>query len=162
MSYFGKYFLTGPDAQKAADWLCSHNVQQPEGTTVYTCLLNRAGRVEADLTFSVLKGDTGSTPANPAFEGTGFYITVIEDNRFRCNLIDNSHQMGLLSIQGPHSRELLQALTPADLSDTAFPFSTHRMIDFAGHPVRAIRLTFVGELGWELHVPNDGILDVYR
>lgn len=70
--------------------------------------------------------------------------------------------MGLLSVQGPQSRELLSALTSADLSDASFPFSTHQLIDFAGHPVRAMRLSFVGELGWELHVPYDGLLDVYR
>lgn len=68
----------------------------------------------------------------------------------------------MLSIQGPQSRELLQALTSADLSDAAFPFSTHKMIDFAGHPVRAMRISFVGELGWELHIPKDSVLDVYR
>ncbi|XP_022697260.1 sarcosine dehydrogenase, mitochondrial-like isoform X2 [Varroa jacobsoni] len=177
MTYFGKFLLTGPDAQKAADWLCSNDVHRKEGSTVYTCLLNKNGRVEADLTFSVLKGDIGATPVNPAFDGVGFYIVTgggpalqawthikqtIEDQQFQCHLFDYSDQIGILSIQGPQSRELLQALTSADLSDEAFPFSTHQMINFAGHPARAIRWTFVGELGWELHVPYDGMLDVYR
>ncbi|CAN7990380.1 unnamed protein product, partial [Ixodes pacificus] len=59
-------------------------------------------------------------------------------------------------------RELLQSLTDADLSDTAFPFSTHKVIQFAGHKVRALRLTFVGELGWELHIPSSSCVLVYR
>lgn len=76
MSYFGKFYLTGPDAQEAADWLCSNNVQKSEGATVYTCLLNKAAKVESDLTFSVMKGGTGSTAANPAFDGIGFYVAA--------------------------------------------------------------------------------------
>ena len=76
MSYFGKFYLHGPDAQKAADWICSNNVNRPEGSTVYTCMLNKDGGVEADLTFSVLRGGTGRTPADPAFSGPGFYIAA--------------------------------------------------------------------------------------
>lgn len=60
------------------------------------------------------------------------------------------------------SRELLQSLTSADLSNESFPFSTHKVINVAGHDCRAIRLTFVGELGWELHIPNDSCVPVYE
>lgn len=60
------------------------------------------------------------------------------------------------------SRELLQSLTSADLSNESFPFSTHKVINVAGHDCRAIRLTFVGELGWELHIPNDSCMPVYE
>lgn len=69
--------------------------------------------------------------------------------------------MGMLSIQGPKSRELLQSLTDSDLSDTSFPFSTNKVITFAGHKVRALRLTFVGEMGWELHIPSVSCVPVY-
>ena len=60
------------------------------------------------------------------------------------------------------SRELLQSLTSADLSNESFPFSTHKVINVAGHNCRAIRLTFVGELGWELHIPNDSCVPIYE
>ena len=61
-----------------------------------------------------------------------------------------------------YSRDILQALTDTDLSDDNFPFSTHQIITLAGHKLRALRLTFVGELGWELHVPNESAVPVYR
>ena len=60
------------------------------------------------------------------------------------------------------SRELLESLTGEDLSNAAFPFSTHKLVSVAGHAVRALRLTFVGELGWELHIPRESCVPVYR
>ncbi|KAF3848946.1 hypothetical protein F7725_015443 [Dissostichus mawsoni] len=70
--------------------------------------------------------------------------------------------MGMISIQGPKSREVLQEVLDADLSNEAFPFSTHKVVSAAGHQVRAMRLSFVGELGWELHIPKDSCLPVYH
>lgn len=61
-----------------------------------------------------------------------------------------------------HSRDVLQTLTSTDLSNDSFPFGTSQVIQVAGHTLRAIRLTFVGELGWELHIPRDSALDVYK
>ena len=68
----------------------------------------------------------------------------------------------MLSLQGPKSRQILQQLTSADLSDEAFPFSSWRSIEVAGHPVMALRVSFVGEMGWELHIPSDTCVPVYR
>jgi len=68
----------------------------------------------------------------------------------------------MLSIQGRNSRALLQEITGEDLSNEAFPFSTHKIVEIAGHKVRAIRLTFVGELGWELHIPAESCVPVYQ
>lgn len=73
-----------------------------------------------------------------------------------------SSQLILLAVLFIFSRELLQCLTSADLSNEAFPFSTHKIINVAGHDVRALRITFVGELGWELHIPNDSCVPVYK
>ena len=70
--------------------------------------------------------------------------------------------MGMLSLQGPKSRDILQPLTSADLSDEAFPFSSWRHLQVAGHPVMALRVSFVGEMGWELHIPAASCLPVYR
>lgn len=176
MSYFGKYYISGPDAQKAADWIFSANVARPAGTTVYTCMLNAKGGVEADLTVSVCEGGQGS-PCDPAFEGRGFYLAAggaaalqnlahvlkeIRTNGWRVSLLDHTDDMALLSVQGRHSRTILQQLTDADLGNEAFPFSSHQVITLAGHTLRALRLSFVGELGWELHVPRDSALAVYR
>ncbi|TRY74135.1 hypothetical protein DNTS_026682 [Danionella cerebrum] len=134
MSYFGKFYLIGSDAKKAADWLFTADVNKAPGSTVYTCMLNQRGGVESDLT----------------------------DQGFQCSLVDHTEDMGMISIQGPKSRELLQQVMDADLSNEAFPFSTHKIVDVAGHKVRAMRLSFVGEMGWELHIPKESCLPVYN
>ncbi|XP_041481408.1 sarcosine dehydrogenase, mitochondrial-like [Lytechinus variegatus] len=178
MSYFGQFYLTGPDAQATADWIFTNNLDKPVGSTVYTCMCNKAGGTEGDLTVSVIDSMPVSSPLGSDFDGRGFYVaagggvaehvkshmqTEIQDKRFNCQIVDVTNEMGVISIQGPKSRELLQALaTDVDFSNEAFPFSTHKIMTIAGHQVRAIRLTFVGELGWELHVPNDAAVDVYQ
>ncbi|MPC31556.1 Sarcosine dehydrogenase, mitochondrial [Portunus trituberculatus] len=161
MSYFGKYFLTGPDAQKAADWIFSANMARQPGATIYTCMLNAKGGVEADLTVSVCEGGSGSA-CDPAFEGRGFYLAAggaaalqnlahvtkeIRKNKWNVSLLDHTDDMSLLSVQGRHSRTLLQELTSEDLGNDSFPFSSHKVITVAGHTVRALRVSFVGELG---------------
>lgn len=177
MSYFGKFYLLGVDARKAADWLFSADVNRPPGSTVYTCMLNHRGGTESDLTVSRLAPGTQASALAPAFEGDGYYLavggavaqqnwshitTVLQDQKFRCQLMDSSEDLGLLSIQGPASHAVLQDVVDADLSNEAFPFSTHQLVKAAGHLVRAIRLSFVGELGWELHVPRESCIPVYR
>lgn len=177
MSYFGKFFLLGPDAAKAADWLFSADVRRPPGSTVYTCMLNARGGTESDLTVSCLAPGSEASPLAPAFEGHGYYLavggavaqhnwshitTVLQDQKLRCQLIDGSADLGLISIQGPASRAILQEVLDTDLSNEGFPFSTHKLVRAAGHLVRAVRLSFVGELGWELHVPKASCVPVYR
>lgn len=177
MSYFGKFYLSGPDSQKACDWIFTNDMTKPPGSTVYTCMLNKSGGIEADLTVSAIASGEGSV-CDPKFDDERcFYLaaggaaaqqnyshilSVIQDQNFRVTLTDESETMGLLSIQGPKSRDLLQSLTDTDLSDSAFPFSTHKAICFAGHKVRALRLSFVGEMGWELHIPYDSCIPVYK
>ncbi|KAG7498175.1 sarcosine dehydrogenase, mitochondrial [Solea senegalensis] len=177
MSYFGKFYLTGPDAKKAADWLFTADVNKKPGSTVYTCMLNKRGGAEADLTVSRLEPGASNLPLAPKSNGDTYYLaigggvaehnwnhirTVLQDQGFRCQLVDHSEDMGMISIQGPKSREVLQEVLDTDLSNDSFPFSTHKVVNAAGHQVRAMRLSFVGELGWELHIPKDSCLPVYR
>ncbi|XP_028343053.1 sarcosine dehydrogenase, mitochondrial, partial [Physeter macrocephalus] len=177
MSYFGKFYLVGLDARKAADWLFSADVSRPPGSTVYTCMLNHRGGTESDLTVSRLAPSPQTSPLAPAFEGDGYYLavggavaqhswshitTVLQDWKFRCQLVDSSEDLGLISIQGPASRAILQEVLDADLSNEAFPLFTHQLVRAAGHLVRAMRLSFVGELGWELHIPRSSCLPVYQ
>lgn len=177
MSYFGKFYLTGPDAKKAADWLFTADVNKKPGSTVYTCMLNKRGGAEADLTVSRLEPGSSSLPLAPESNGDAYYLaigggvaehnwnhikTALQDQGFRCQLTDHSEDMGMISIQGPKSREVLQEVLDTDLSNEAFPFSTHKVVNAAGHQVRAMRLSFVGELGWELHIPKDACLPVYN
>ncbi|XP_075870040.1 sarcosine dehydrogenase, mitochondrial [Nelusetta ayraudi] len=177
MSYFGKFYLTGPDAKKAADWLFTADVNKKPGSTVYTCMLNKRGGVEADLTVSRLEAGPAHLPLAPQSDGDAYYLaigggvaehnwnhirTVLQDQGFHCQLTDHSEDMGMISIQGPKSRLVLQEVLDADLSNAAFPFSSHKVVSAVGHQVRAMRLSFVGELGWELHIPKDACLPVYQ
>ncbi|XP_068608878.1 sarcosine dehydrogenase, mitochondrial-like [Brachionichthys hirsutus] len=177
MSLFGKFYLTGPDAKKAADWLFTADVNKKPGSTVYTCMLNKSGGVEADLTVSRLQPGAANLPLAPLPDGDVYYLatggavaehnwnhikTVCQDQGFRCQLMDHTEDMGVISIQGPKSRDVLQELLDTDLSNDAFPFFTHKVVNAAGHQVRAMRLSFVGELGWELHIPKDSCLPVYH
>ncbi|CAH2316799.1 sarcosine dehydrogenase, mitochondrial [Pelobates cultripes] len=177
MSYFGKFYLVGPDATKAANWLFTADIDKPPGSTVYTCMLNHRGGTESDLTVSRISPGTQSSPLAPAFDGDGYYLaiggavaehnwghisTVLQDKNFKCKLIDCSEDLGMISIQGPASRSVLEKVLDEDLGNDAFPFSTHKIVTAAGHKVRAIRLSFVGEMGWELHMPRDACIPVYR
>uniref|UniRef100_UPI00398ECD40 sarcosine dehydrogenase, mitochondrial isoform X1 n=2 Tax=Pristiophorus japonicus TaxID=55135 RepID=UPI00398ECD40 len=177
MSYFGKFYLLGPDAKKAADWLFSADVSTSIGKTVYTCMLNSRGGTESDLTVSRIETAPQGTALTPAFEGDGYYLAVgggvaqhnwshisseLQDQGLDCWLLDCSEELGMISVQGPHSRSVLQDVLNTDLSNEAFPFSTHQVVEAAGHTVRAMRLSFVGELGWELHVPSQSCVPVHQ
>ncbi|KAK5878786.1 hypothetical protein CesoFtcFv8_024163 [Champsocephalus esox] len=175
MSYFGKFYLTGPDAKKAADWLFTADVNKKSGSTVYTCMLNKGGGTEADLTVSRLEPGAANMPLAPQSNDSkqGHLLPLpISVSELLVYLFLPSHllcpplppcTLRLCSSLSPAAgREVLQEVLDADLSNEAFPFSTHKVVSAAGHQVRAMRLSFVGELGWELHIPKDSCLPVYH
>eukprot|EP00603_Paraphysomonas_imperforata_P002901 CAMPEP_0114428998 /NCGR_PEP_ID=MMETSP0103-20121206/9239_1 /TAXON_ID=37642 ORGANISM="Paraphysomonas imperforata, Strain PA2" /NCGR_SAMPLE_ID=MMETSP0103 /ASSEMBLY_ACC=CAM_ASM_000201 /LENGTH=887 /DNA_ID=CAMNT_0001598281 /DNA_START=162 /DNA_END=2825 /DNA_ORIENTATION=- len=164
-SYFGKYFLAGRDAQAAMDWICTNDMQKHVGSTVYTNMCNADGKVMCDLTVTKLAPDkfyiaTGGGSATHDWE---WLSHVIREKQFQCLLTDRTEEFGLLSVQGPLSQKLLQEIsrTPSDFALDQFPFSTSKYVVIAGHEVLAIRLTFVGEMGFELHIPVSACQDVY-
>ncbi|KAK3861533.1 hypothetical protein Pcinc_032521 [Petrolisthes cinctipes] len=177
LTSFGKFLMTGRDAEAAADWLFSADVTaKAPGATVYTCMLNSRAGVEADLTVSVCEAGEG-LPNAPQFEGRGFYLTtggptaeycrahvVCEARRrgWQVHVADLSEELAILSVQGPNSRAILRKLTSDSLDDASFPLYSHRVITVASHRLHAIRLSFVGELGWELHIPRASAVEVYR
>jgi glycine cleavage system T protein len=155
-SSFSKYEMTGPDALRALDWICANDVGKPVGRLTYTQLLNTRGGIEADLTVARLAEEKFYIVT-----GTGFRthdLGWIEDHLpegLDVVLKDVTEDYGTLSLMGPKARDVLAATTDADVSNGAFPFGHVREITIAGHIVRALRVTYVGELGWELHVPID-------
>ena len=161
-SSFAKYEMTGPDALKALDWICANDVGKPAGWLTYTQLLNSRGGIEADLTVARLAEETFYIVT-----GTGFRthdLGWIEDHipeGLDVTLRDVTEDFGTLSLMGPKTRDVLAAVTDADVSNAAFPFGHAREITIAGHPIRALRVTYVGELGWELHVPIAAIGTVF-
>ncbi|OQR92359.1 sarcosine dehydrogenase, mitochondrial [Achlya hypogyna] len=160
-SYFGKFILSGPDAPAAIEWICTNKMKGP-GTTVYTLMCNAAGGTECDLTVSQLDATTfyitaGGASATHDWAWISSHLAKFPNT----TLVDRTEDFGVLSVQGPKSRELLSQLTTADLSDAALPFSSHAEVTIGGHTVRVLRLTFVGELGYELHVPTAACEAVY-
>ncbi len=161
-SSFAKFLLVGPDAEDALSWICANDVRKPPGRVVYTQMLNGRGGIECDLTVARLAEDRFYIVT-----GTGFathdahWIRTHIPDGARCELVEVTGAVSVLSLMGPRSRELLQGLVREDLSNAAFPFAHCRRLHIAGAPVDALRITYVGELGYELHVPSEFALTVF-
>ena len=161
---FGKLLVTGRDAEAVLQRLCTADVAVPVGRAVYTGMLNERGGYEADVTVTRLAHDryllVTSSASVRARPGRGSSATPAADEHVA--VVDVSSAYAVFGVMGPRSRELLQRLTRADLSDAAFPFATSREIDLGYATVRATRITYVGELGWELYVPTEFAVGVYE
>jgi 4-methylaminobutanoate oxidase (formaldehyde-forming) len=152
-SSFAKYEVTGRDAERALDWVCAGDVTKPVGRLTYTQLLNSRGGIEADLTVARIAEDRFYIVTGTGFRthDLGWIVDHLPQGDVRIE--DVTEGWGTLSLMGPRARDVLEALTDADVSNAAFPFGHVREIDIAGAKTRALRVTYVGELGWELHVP---------
>ncbi|WP_119387981.1 GcvT family protein [Taklimakanibacter lacteus] len=161
-SSFAKYELKGKDAAEALSWICANDVARPSGRLTYTQLLNSRGGIECDLTVARLKEDHFYIVT-----GTGFRthdLAWIRDHirpGLDARLVDVTEEWGTLSVMGPNARQVIAAITRADMSNAAFPFGHVHEIEIAGHRLRALRVTYVGELGWELHMPIGATGDVF-
>jgi 4-methylaminobutanoate oxidase (formaldehyde-forming) len=161
-SSFAKFRLEGRDAVTVLNRVCANNVDVAAGRVVYTQWLNDRGGIEADLTVTRLSETAFMIVGGAETEVRDFYWLKrqIPDDA-HCVLTNMTSSMGVLSIMGPRARDLLQSLTPADMSHAGFPFATSRDIELGYAMVRASRITFVGELGWELYVPTEFMQHVY-
>jgi 4-methylaminobutanoate oxidase (formaldehyde-forming) len=136
--------------------LCGNDVDVPIGRAVYTGMFNERGGFESDLTLVRLGPDEYSLITGTAQTVRDFYwITRHIEEDEHAELVDVTSAYCVIGAMGPHSRDLLSRVTDADLSNDAFPFGTAKIIGVGCATVRAVRLTYVGELGWELHVPMD-------
>jgi glycine cleavage system aminomethyltransferase T len=153
-SSFAKFEMTGKGAAEALSWICANDVAKPAGRLTYTQLLNSRGGIECDLTVARLADDHFYIVTGTGFRTHDFaWISDHIKSGLDARLEDVTEAWGTLSVMGPRSRETITAVTTEDMSNTAFPFGHVREIAIAGHSVRALRVTYVGELGWVLHVP---------
>ena len=160
-SSFAKFTLKGPDAAKSLSWVAAGNTDRPIGTLTYTQLLNARGGIEADVTVARTALDefyitTGTGFATHDFDWINRNLTG------NCQLTDVTSAHAVLSLMGPEARTILARVCSDDLSNAAFPFATARRISVASCPVLALRVTYVGELGWELHMPVEVAVTVYE
>jgi 4-methylaminobutanoate oxidase (formaldehyde-forming) len=162
LTHMSKLLVQGRDAEKVLNRICANNVAVPGGRIVYTQWLNERGSIEADLTVTRLAEDV--------------YFLVLVDSIHRHvagwlekHIPSNAHVFvtdvtsgyNIINIHGPKSRQLISGLTTADMSNQAFPYLTMQEIDIGYALVKALRITYVGELGWELHVPTEFTLHVF-
>ena len=160
---FSKYLLTGPDAERALQWLCTADVAVPPGRTVYTGMLNAHGTYEADITVTRLSAEEFLLVSSSAStERDQDHITRRMPAGLHASLVDVTSQYAVYGVMGPRSRDLLGRLSRADLGDEPFPFGTSQLIDLGYATVRATRITYVGELGWELYVPAEFAVGAYE
>ncbi|WFR94410.1 GcvT family protein [Rhizobium tumorigenes] len=159
---FAKFVLKGRDAEAALTWIASNDVARPVGSLIYTQMLNDRGGIECDLTVARLADDEYYITTGTGFATHDFdWISRNIPKGLQAELVEVTSGYSVLSLMGPQSRAVLEQVTRADVSNAAFPFGQVRTIGIAGAPVRALRITYVGELGFELHVPVENAGAVY-
>lgn len=153
-SSFTQFLVQGPDAEPALQRLCTADVAVPVGRVVYTQMLNDRGGIEADVTVTRVAADRYLVVGAAAEQrkDLDWLQTHLEG---RVAVTDVSSGFCTLAVMGPRSREMLSGLTTADLSNEALPFLASREIDLGHVLVRASRVSYVGELGYELMMPTE-------
>ena len=160
---FAKYSVEGRDALKVLNRISANNIDVEPGRIVYTQWLNERGGIEADLTVTRLAEDrfmvvTGSVPQVRDMA----WLKRNTPEGAHCVATDITSGLPMIAIMGPKARALLEKLSGADLSNAAFPFGTSKEIEIGYARVRASRITYVGELGWELYVPAEFTAHVFE
>ena len=163
MSAFGKFRVEGPDAEAVLQSISANDVAVPPGRIVYTQWLNARGGIEADLTITRL-GETSFLVVTSAASSVRdlTWLRRHVPSQARCVVLDVTSGEACLAVMGPRARELLQSLTTSDLSNAGFPFATAREIDLGMANVRAHRIGYVGELGWEIYIPTEFARHVFE
>ncbi|MEM9044211.1 MAG: FAD-dependent oxidoreductase [Pseudomonadota bacterium] len=159
---FAKFVLKGPDAEAALSWIAANRVDRQVGSIIYTQMLNDHGGIECDLTCVRIRPDEFYIVTGTGFATHDFdWIRRNIPASMNAQLVDVTSGNAVLSLFGPRSRDVLQAVTREDVSNAGHPFAQARRIGIAGCPVLAMRITYVGELGWELHLPVEYAQTVY-
>jgi glycine cleavage system aminomethyltransferase T len=162
LSPFTKIRVHGPDALSLLQRLCCSELDVEQGRAIYTQMLNARGGIEADVTVTRLSEAEFLVISGAATRRRDLaWISRHVADRERLAVEDVTERHAVLGVFGSRSRALLQGVSGTDLSSTAFPFASSQMIEIASVPVRATRIGFVGELGWELMIPAGHALAVH-
>ena len=154
-SSFAKIEVEGPDAAAFLQRVCANDVDRAPGTVIYTQLLNARGGIECDLTATRLEAERYLLVTGTAFgaHDLGWLRANVRDERV--SIRDVTSSLACIGLWGPAARDVMSPLTADDLSDAAFPFMRARRIVVGDAPCWALRVTYVGELGWELYPPSE-------
>jgi len=158
LSSFTKFEVTGKGSLTALQRVAANDLNKPDGSVIYTQLCNERGGIEADLTIVRLAADH-------FYVVTGSGFSVRDGGWLRQQGVefeDVTSSRAVINVQGPRSRELLSRVSEEDFSNAAFPYLAAREVRLGFAPIRALRVTYAGELGWELHVPTEYALHLYE
>jgi glycine cleavage system aminomethyltransferase T/glycine/D-amino acid oxidase-like deaminating enzyme len=162
MSFMSKFLVQGRDAGRMLSRISANDVDGDAGVITYTQWLNQGGRIEADLTVTKLDDDRFWVVAtDTAHRHVQTWMHRHTGDDMHAVATDVTSGFAQINVQGPRSRELLQSVTSADLSNEAFPFRTARQIDIGFARALCIRITYLGELGYELYIPAEQATHVY-
>lgn len=163
LTSYSKYVVSGRDAEATLQWLCAANVAVPVGTVVYTGMLNDRGCYETDLTVTRLADDEYLlvTAAGQLIHDLHYLRRHIPVDAV-VTVEDVTDRYSILAVVGPHSRELLSRVSDAEFDSGSFPFGTSKELVLGSDVVRASRINYVGELGWELCIPMEKIPSAYH
>lgn len=162
MSSMSKFLVQGPDACELLSSVCGNDVDVEPGRVVYTAWTNEAGGFEADLTVTRLEAESFMVVVGENSHGhtVTWLRRHLRSDQF-VTITDITSGVTQINIHGPRARDLLSVISDADVSNDGFAFMTARHIDVGFFDVLALRVTYVGELGWELHVPSIHAVQVY-
>ncbi len=159
---FAKYDLTGPDAHSYLNRVCANNISVKPGSITLAHVLSEAGRIQAEMTITRLADDRFYLLSAAAAESRDLdFLNQGKMPQEQLSICNVTEERGVLVVAGPKSRELLRKLTDTPMDNPAFPWLTGREIEVAGKSVRALRVNYVGELGWELHTAIGDMQELY-
>lgn len=162
-SSFAKFEITGPGALDAVQWLSVADMDKGIGTVTYTQLCNERGGIECDLTMVRTAPDSWYVVTGAAFGAHDMgWIRANSPDDGSVIVRDLTSARAVVNLCGPLSRQVLQAVCEEDVSNEAFRYGRAREITIGAAPVLAIRIGYVGELGWELHIPTEYAAHVYE
>ncbi len=160
---FAKFEISGPGALAAVQWLSVADMDKSVGTVTYTQLCNERGGIECDLTMTRTAEDSWYVVTGSAFGAHDMgWIRANSPNDGSVVLRDMTSARAVINLCGPSAREVLQAVCEDDVSNSDFKYSRAREITIGSAPVLALRIGYVGELGWELHIPTEYAAHVYE
>ena len=163
-SAFAKFEISGkPGAEAFLDAVCANRMPRKVGGTCLTLMLNRRGTIEGEATVARIGDDTfymvtGAPSERRVWDWLTLHCGVTMDE---VSLVNRTDELGILTLAGPRARDVLGACCDADLSGAAFRWLQARDIEVGGVPCRALRLSFTGELAWELHASNERLGDLW-
>ncbi len=159
---FAKFVVKGRDAFTTLQWMCANDIDKPVGSLTYSQMLDDRGGIQCDLTVCRTGHDEFLIVTGTGFATHDFHwIASSIPGDARAQIVDVTGATSVLALMGPLARDVLRAVSTNDVSNEAFPFGSMQVIGVAGISVMALRVTYVGELGWELHVPVESAAIVY-